>query len=226
MEKFALLFRGGLDSPSPEVMQKHMQKWLDWVDRLSKEGKYLAGEPLIPGGKWVAGKNKSVTDGPFTEAKDIMAKSFRRLPEPLFQGLQRLIGDTIEERVRCFHQILRSHYSRSEYYTGIQIVSNLRKDPKTSAAALELIETMTTRSAGFLSGLRERVLPDHPNGPELTSLIFFAIRDFHIGTHVEAAMNLAEVYERRRADHASEEEVLINGLIDIAQRQSETSQEN
>lgn len=76
MEKFALLFRGGLDSPSPEVMQKHMQKWLDWVDRLSKEGKYLAGEPLIPGGKWVAGKNKSVTDGPFTEAKDIMGGFF------------------------------------------------------------------------------------------------------------------------------------------------------
>ncbi len=36
MEKFALLFRGGLDSPSPEVMQKRMQKGLDWLDRLSK----------------------------------------------------------------------------------------------------------------------------------------------------------------------------------------------
>ena len=146
--------------------------------------------------------------------------------KPIEMAHSPITGDTIEERIRSFHRILRDHYSRSEYYTGIQIVSNLRKDPKTSAAALELIETMTTRSAGFLTGLRERVLPDHPNGPELTSLIFFAIRDFHIGTHVEAAMNLAEVYERRRADRAAEEEVLVAGLVDIARRQSDTPQEN
>ena len=76
MEKFALLFRGGLSSESPEVMQKHMQKWYAWVEKLRKYGTYLAGEPLLPGGKKIAGANKTVTDGPFTETKDIIGGFF------------------------------------------------------------------------------------------------------------------------------------------------------
>jgi hypothetical protein len=76
MEKFAFLFRGGLNSESPEVMQKHMQKWFEWVERLRKDGTYLAGEPLHPGGKKIAGANKAITDGPFTEAKDIIGGFF------------------------------------------------------------------------------------------------------------------------------------------------------
>ncbi len=76
MEKFAFLFHGSRGPESPEVMQSHMQKWLDWVEKLRKEGKYLAGEPLLPGGKKVAGSNKKVTDGPFTEAKDIIGGFF------------------------------------------------------------------------------------------------------------------------------------------------------
>jgi hypothetical protein len=76
MEKFAFLFRGGLNSDSPEVMQKHMQKWLDWVEKLRKNGTYLAGEPLHPGGKKIEGPTKSITDGPFTEAKDIIGGFF------------------------------------------------------------------------------------------------------------------------------------------------------
>jgi len=76
MEKFAFLFRGGLNSESPEVMQKHMQKWFEWVEKLRKNGTYLAGEPLHPGGKQIAGSNKAITDGPFTEAKDIIGGFF------------------------------------------------------------------------------------------------------------------------------------------------------
>jgi hypothetical protein len=76
MEKFALLFRGGRGAESAEVMQSHMQKWIDWVERLRKEGKYVGGEPLHPGGKKVAGPKKTVTDGPFTEAKDIIGGFF------------------------------------------------------------------------------------------------------------------------------------------------------
>ena len=76
MEKFAFLFRGGLNSESPEVMQKHMQKWHAWVEKLRKDGTYVAGEPLLPGGKKITGANKTITDGPFTEAKDIIGGFF------------------------------------------------------------------------------------------------------------------------------------------------------
>lgn len=76
MEKFAFLFHGGRGAESAEVMQSRMQKWFVWVEKLRKEGKYLAGEPLHEGGKNVTGANKVVTDGPFTEAKDIIGGFF------------------------------------------------------------------------------------------------------------------------------------------------------
>jgi hypothetical protein len=76
MERFMFLFRGGLQSQSPDEMQNHMQKWFAWVEKLKNEGKYLAGEPLNPGGKMIAGSKKSVTDGPFTEGKEVIGGFF------------------------------------------------------------------------------------------------------------------------------------------------------
>ncbi len=62
---------------SPEAMQAHMGKWMAWIDKLSKEGKYVTGEPLVSGGKLVSGANgKSVTDGPYTEGKEVVGGFF------------------------------------------------------------------------------------------------------------------------------------------------------
>lgn len=78
MEKFMLIFQGALPPElSPEEMQANMGQWLAWVDKLAKSGKYVSGEPLLPGGKIVSGRNgKSVTDGPFTEGKEIVGGYF------------------------------------------------------------------------------------------------------------------------------------------------------
>lgn len=76
MEKFMLIFHGGQDhSQSPEQMQASMGKWMAWIEKLSKAGKYVAGEPLLPGGKMVNGVKK-VTDGPFTEGKEVVGGFF------------------------------------------------------------------------------------------------------------------------------------------------------
>ena len=61
---------------SPEAMQENMGKWMAWIDKLKKEGKYLGGEPLLPGGKLVKGADKKVTDGPYTEGKEIVGGFF------------------------------------------------------------------------------------------------------------------------------------------------------
>jgi len=74
MANFMLIFRGG-DSPadSPEQMQLHMQKWSAWFEGLSKSGAYKGqGAPLEHGGKVVRGTRKTVSDGPFAEAKDLV----------------------------------------------------------------------------------------------------------------------------------------------------------
>jgi hypothetical protein len=80
MEKFMLIFHGGSDvAPemrAPEAMQAHMQKWFAWVEQLRKENRYLGGEPLEPTGKFISGKNKIVTDGPFAEGKELVGGYF------------------------------------------------------------------------------------------------------------------------------------------------------
>jgi hypothetical protein len=73
MEKFIYLFRGGANpNLSTEAMQAHMKKWMVWMESLGKKGSLVGGEPLQPSGKQVSGKNKSVTDGPFVEAKEMV----------------------------------------------------------------------------------------------------------------------------------------------------------
>lgn len=75
MEKFMLIFHGGMEGSSPEQMQTSMGKWMAWIEKLSKQGKYVAGEPLLPGGKLIA-NNKTVTDGPYTEGKEVVGGFF------------------------------------------------------------------------------------------------------------------------------------------------------
>lgn len=78
MEKFMLIFQGGRDAQlSPDEMQAHMGKWFAWIQELSKTEKYVSGEPLLPGGKLVSGKGgKNVTDGPYTEGKEVVGGYF------------------------------------------------------------------------------------------------------------------------------------------------------
>lgn len=77
MEKFMLIFQGGLDpNSSPEALQANMGKWMSWIEKLSKDGKYVGGEALIPGGKKISGSHNNVTDGPYTEGKELIGGYF------------------------------------------------------------------------------------------------------------------------------------------------------
>ena len=78
MEKFMLIFHGGqMPNASPDQMQTHMGKWMAWIDQLAKKDQYVAGEPLLPGGKLVTGTGgKTVTDGPYTEGKEVVGGFF------------------------------------------------------------------------------------------------------------------------------------------------------
>lgn len=72
-----LIFQGPLPpSQSPEEMQGSMSKWIAWIDQLAKDGRYVSGEPLLPGGKLIKGSASHVTDGPYTEGKEIVGGYF------------------------------------------------------------------------------------------------------------------------------------------------------
>ena len=72
MTEFVYLYRGGNRPTSPEEGQQIMQKWMTWLKGLADRGNIIdRGQPLEPTGKIVAA-NRTVTDGPFAEAKDVV----------------------------------------------------------------------------------------------------------------------------------------------------------
>src|SRR5580704_4738711 len=73
MSEFVYLYRGGESGRSPEIAQQIMQKWINWMKELGAKGHIKdQGQPLEPSGKLVTGKQKTVTDGPFPETKDVV----------------------------------------------------------------------------------------------------------------------------------------------------------
>lgn len=72
MSEYLFLYRNG-EPMSPDTMQKQMVKWSAWLKQLTEKGHLKdAGQPLERAGKIVRGKDRTVTDGPFAEAKDII----------------------------------------------------------------------------------------------------------------------------------------------------------
>ena len=76
---YMLLFRGSdwQKSLSAEQMQSVSDRWMAWFDRLRKEGKAIAGNPLEREGRLVSGKSGRVlSDGPFAESKEAIGGYF------------------------------------------------------------------------------------------------------------------------------------------------------
>lgn len=70
---FMLLLRGGVSNRdlSAEQLQRQIERYMSWIDKLRREGRFVAGEPLAEEGKVLSGKNAgTITDGPFSESKE------------------------------------------------------------------------------------------------------------------------------------------------------------
>jgi hypothetical protein len=58
---------------TPEAAQRSMQRWMTWMRELDQQGHLKdRGQPLDRAGKVVTGKQKTITDGPYAEAKDLV----------------------------------------------------------------------------------------------------------------------------------------------------------
>ncbi len=78
MSQFLYLYRNSDASRqeamgTPERAQQSMQRWMNWMRELEAKGHLKdRGQPLERTGKVVRGQQKTVTDGPYTEAKDLV----------------------------------------------------------------------------------------------------------------------------------------------------------
>jgi hypothetical protein len=101
MANFMYLFRGGFNA-NPEIaaaeMQATMQKWVDWMGRLGKAGHFKSGEPLDKTGKVLRAKSKSIHDGPYAEAKDVVGGYLIVTAENLDHATELAKGCPILER--------------------------------------------------------------------------------------------------------------------------------
>lgn len=75
MKDFMMIFLGadyekiGL---SPEQMQARMGRWFAWNTKMREQGIVKFGEALHNTGKRISGENRTVTDGPFVESKELV----------------------------------------------------------------------------------------------------------------------------------------------------------
>src|ERR1043166_6379689 len=78
MSEFALLYRSTQEAHreamgSPEKAQQSMTKWRAWFKEMADQGQLKSiGQPLERVGSVVAGKKRTVTDGPYAETKDVI----------------------------------------------------------------------------------------------------------------------------------------------------------
>ncbi len=73
MSEYVFLYRGGETNRSPEQYQQSLQKWMAWFKEMADKGHVKnMGHPLEREGKVVRGSAKSIIDGPFAEAKDVI----------------------------------------------------------------------------------------------------------------------------------------------------------
>ena len=98
MARFMVLARDSAPSTgmSPEEIQKMIERYRLWSDRLRQAGKVLEGQKLWQGeGKTVRKKGASlaVTDGPYAESKEILG-GFWVVEAASYDEALALIGDS------------------------------------------------------------------------------------------------------------------------------------
>jgi len=118
MSKFMFIFRGGgivvQPSPTPAELGAHLAKWTAWIDGLTTAGHVEAHPPPLENrGKTVRGSAKTVTDGPYAEAKDLVSGSLVISAASLDEAVELARGCPIYEydgsvEVRPFMVIPRS----------------------------------------------------------------------------------------------------------------------
>jgi len=72
---------------SPEQMQAHVQKGVNYIGDLMQKGILKSAQPLDMQGKMVSGAAGSLKDGPFNETKEVIAGYFHIVAKDMDEAL-------------------------------------------------------------------------------------------------------------------------------------------
>ena len=73
---------------SPEQMQVHVQKGVNYIGDLIQKGILKSAQPLDMTGKMVSGAAGSLKDGPFNETKEVIAGYFHIVAKDIEEALK------------------------------------------------------------------------------------------------------------------------------------------
>jgi len=72
---------------SPEQMQAHVQKGINYIGDLMEKGVLKSAQPLDMQGKMLSGAAGSIKDGPFNETKEVIAGYFHIVAKDMDEAL-------------------------------------------------------------------------------------------------------------------------------------------
>ena len=90
MQEFMLFIRTEGDPwqlMSPEQMQAHVQKGINYIGGLMEKEVLKSAQPLDMQGKMLSGAAGSIKDGPFNETKEVIAGYFHIIAKDMDEAL-------------------------------------------------------------------------------------------------------------------------------------------
>jgi len=91
MKEFLLLIRTEGDvwtSLSPNQLQEHIEKGTSYIGNLIKDGKLKSAAPLDKGSRIITDTNGVLKDGPFNEAKEVIAGYFHIVAKDVQEAVE------------------------------------------------------------------------------------------------------------------------------------------
>jgi AcrR family transcriptional regulator len=105
----------------------------------------------------------------------VLEEGTRRLVEDL--SMADIAGETLTRRIQSYGDILMRYYADPQYLAFLQVLLNLRHDPRTSAQTLETMTKITATVEAQLDRLTKRLFEDVAvRRQALRGLVFHVLR--------------------------------------------------
>ena len=117
-------------------------------------------------------------------------------------------GATVEERLESLADVVWDYYRRTEFLASMQILLNLSKEPRTSAAAIDELAATERLVSGLWQDLVERTVPSEHQRPDLGGVVFQLIRGLAIGSNLLDAIQ----HTGKPKDDRDARKVLVQAL--------------